>query len=631
MTHPLLNRAANPLKATVSFIVVALAFISTTAFAEPTQLADWRQTIAGGVGGSLAQAPNGDYVALGLESPNIYDPAYGANLILQRYSSDGQPVWPAPVRWATTNPGVRPYGLAVDAAGNTFVLATDGDYNYQLCAPPPCPDPPPPLTLFNGYWLVQKYSPDGALLWQRRQLQVGVTPVQGVVDAAGDLYVAFDPNGAGRTAITSKLSGANGATLWTATTPDGAKPGAIALSSSGTVLVAAAGTFFGLSINEYAQDSGARLTRTVYADAAGYYAPGMALGPLGEIAFTGKSANGLFLGLENAARQTVFTLSTAPGAQGSQVAVDALGRVVVAGTVPGTIGTNWLVARYDAAGSPAHAPVVLDRHASAAEAPLALVAAADGAAYITGAAGPGTGSDPNATQAVTVRLAANGSIDWVAGETAGLRGVGAALASDDSVAVLTAGGMSLVHYPVPPLNRAPTSAIRVASVSGLQVGFDASGSTDPDGTVASYRWTFGDGSSLLTSAPTITHSYPGTGTYTASVVAVDNLGLSGAAASTSVSVVAPPTPTALTLSSTSVSGGSNATGKVTLSSAKGAAVSLSSSNPAVASVSSTVNVPVGSSSASFAIRTYKVRTNAAVTITATANGKSTSAVLTVKR
>ncbi|MEI2806755.1 MAG: PKD domain-containing protein [Albidovulum sp.] len=629
MTHPLLNRAANLLKATASFIVVALAFISATAFAEPAQLADWRQTLATGTGAALAQTPNGDYVTLGLESPNSVDAAYGANLVLQRHDSAGQPVWSAPVRWTTAYPGVRPYNLVVDATGNTFVLATEGDYNYTFCTS--ICGPPPPLTMFNAYWVILKYSPDGALLWQRRQLQAGVTPVQGVVDAAGDLYVAFDPNGAGRTAITSKLSGANGATVWTALTPDGAKPGAIALSSSETVLVAAAGTFFGLSINEYAQDSGARLTRTVYADAAGYYAPGMALGPLGEIAFTGKSANGLFLGLENAARQTVFTSSTAPGAQGSQVAVDALGRVVVAGTVPGTIGTNWLVARYDAAGSPAHAPVVLDRHASAAEAPLALVAAADGAAYITGAAGPGTGSDPNATQAVTVRLAANGSIDWVAGETAGLRGVGAALASDDSVAVLTAGGMSLVHYPVPPLNRAPTSAIRVASVSGLQVGFDASGSTDPDGTVASYRWTFGDGSSLLTSAPTITHSYPGTGTYTASVVAVDNLGLSGAAASTSVSVTPPPTPTALTLSSTSVSGGSSVTGKVTLSSAKGAAVSLSSSNPAVASVSSTVNVPVGSSSASFAIRTYKVRTNTAVTITATANGKLTSAVLTVKR
>ncbi len=631
MTSPTFTYRANLWRATGGLIMFAVAFMSTLAFAQPVQVADWRQTVSTAVGASLASAPNGDYVALGHELPNTYDAAYGANLILERYRDDGQPVWPTPVRWATTYPGVRPYGLVVDASGNTFVLATEGDYNYQLCAPPPCTEPPPPLTLFNAYWIVQKYAPDGVLLWQRRQLEVGVTPVQAVVDAMGDLYVAFDPNGAGRTAIVSKFAGADGTTIWRALTPDGAKPGAIALSSSGTVLLAASGTFFGLSINEYAQDTGARLTRTAYPEAAGYYAPTMAVGPQGEIAFAGKSANGLFLGLENAARQTLFTVSTAPGAQGRKVAVDALGRVVVAGTVPGSSGTNWLVARYDAAGLPVHAPVLLDRHASAAEAPLALVTASDGAAYITGAAGPGVSADPNATQAATLRLAANGSIDWIATETAGLRGVGAAVALNDSVAVLTAGGMSLVHYAVPLSNRAPTSAIKLASVSGLQVSFDASGSIDPDGAVASYQWTFGDGSSQVTNTPSVTHVYAAGGTYTAAVVAVDNQGLSGAAASISVSVVAPPSPTALTLSAASVRGGSSLTARVTLSGTTGAVVTLTSSDPAAASVPATVNVPAGSGSASFTIRSYRVRRDTVVTITATANGKSVSKVLTVRR
>ena len=157
------------------------------------------------------------------------------------------------------------------------------------------------------------------------------------------------------------------------------------------------------------------------------------------------------------------------------------------------------------------------------------------------------------------------------------------------------------------------------------------GSTDPDGTVTSYQWTFGDGSSLVTSTPSTVHAYAGSGTYTASVVAVDNLGLSGTAATTNVSVVAPPTPSALTLSSSSVRGASNVTGRVTLSTTAGAIVTLSSSNPAIASVASTLNVPAGSSSASFAIRTYKVRTNTPVTIKATANGKSISITLNVTR
>lgn len=629
MPHYHLNFSKSLLKETVISSIVALTFIATGAFAEPIQSADWRQTITGGVGGSLAQTPNGDYVTVGIETPNSLDPSYGTTLTLQRYHNNDQPAWPAPVRWTSTLAGVRPYTAVVDGIGNTFVLATLGDYNYQICLSQPCN--PDPIGLFNAYWFIQKYSPEGQLLWQRQQLQTGVVPVRGVVDAAGDLYISFDPSSASRTAITSKLSGANGATLWAAQTLDGAKPGAIALTSSGTVLVAAASSAFGLSINEYAQIDGVKISRTAYADAAGYYAPSMALGPQGEIAFTGQSANGLFIGLESVSRQLLFTAATTPGAQGNQVAVDSLGQVVAAGTVPDTSGTNWLVVRYDNRGTPVHPPVVLDRHETAVETPLALVTATDGAAYISGAAGPGTSSDPSVTQAVTLRLGTDGIIDWAASEATGIRGVGASLAADGSVAVLTAGGMSLVHYSVSPVNRAPTSTINVTSVSGLQVNFDASGSTDPDGSVASYQWTFGDGASLITSSPTTAHAYPSSGTYTASVVAIDNLGLAGTAATTNVSVVAPPTPSALTLSSSSVRGGSKASGKVTLSSTAGAVVSLSSSNPTVASMPSTVNVPASSSSASFSIQTYKVRANTAVTITATANGKSISMVLNVTR
>ena len=398
----------------------------------------------------------------------------------------------------------------------------------------------------------------------------------------GDLYISFDPNSASRTAITSKLSGVNGATLWTAQTLDGAKPGAIALTSSGTVLVAAASSAFGLSINEYAQIDGVKLSRTAHPEGAGYYAPGMAMVRKVKSPLPGISQWSVHWVRVYFRTNGVHGVDHT-GAQGNQVAVDSLGQVVAAGTVPDTSGTNWLVVRYDNTGTPVHSPVVLDRHETAVETPLALVTATDGAAYIPVLPAQVPVSDPNATQAVTVRLGADGIIDWVASEDTGIRGVGAVTRCGWSVAVLTAGGMSLVHYPVSPVNRAPTSAINVASVSGLQVNFDASGSTDPDGSVTSYQWTFGDGSSLITSSPTTAHAYPGSGTYTASVVAVDNLGLAGTAATTNVSVVAPPTPSALTLSSSSVRGGSKVSGKVTLSSTAGAVVSLSSGNPTVAS------------------------------------------------
>lgn len=46
---------------------------------------------------------------------------------------------------------------------------------------------------------------------------------------------------------------------------------------------------------------------------------------------------------------------------------------------------------------------------------------------------------------------------------------------------------------------------------GTTVSFDASASTTPVGTVASYHWNFGDGSVVTTASPTITHTFASTG------------------------------------------------------------------------------------------------------------------------
>lgn len=96
-------------------------------------------------------------------------------------------------------------------------------------------------------------------------------------------------------------------------------------------------------------------------------------------------------------------------------------------------------------------------------------------------------------------------------------------------------------------NRAPTAAISANPTSGLApltVNFNGSGSTDPDGnnTIANYIWNFGDGSPILTTTTaTTSHSYAA-GTYTASLVVQDNLGLSSNTATVSIAVNSPPTP-----------------------------------------------------------------------------------------
>ena len=71
------------------------------------------------------------------------------------------------------------------------------------------------------------------------------------------------------------------------------------------------------------------------------------------------------------------------------------------------------------------------------------------------------------------------------------------------------------------LNQAPT-AVFTSSVNQLQVAFDASGSSDADGTVASYSWDFGDGSTGTGVSPT--HTYAEAGSYPVVLTVTDNGG-----------------------------------------------------------------------------------------------------------
>ena len=85
-------------------------------------------------------------------------------------------------------------------------------------------------------------------------------------------------------------------------------------------------------------------------------------------------------------------------------------------------------------------------------------------------------------------------------------------------------------------NTDPTASFTANPISpapGEATTFDASGSSDSDGSVASYDWTFGDGTSA--SGQTATHSYGNAGSYTVTLTVTDDAGATGSASS-SVSV-----------------------------------------------------------------------------------------------
>ena len=66
--------------------------------------------------------------------------------------------------------------------------------------------------------------------------------------------------------------------------------------------------------------------------------------------------------------------------------------------------------------------------------------------------------------------------------------------------------------------------------TGQSIRFDGSRSSDPDGTVASYSWDFGDGGTATGATPTHTYSSPGA--YTVTLTVTDNLGLSASITTT---------------------------------------------------------------------------------------------------
>lgn len=178
-------------------------------------------------------------------------------------------------------------------------------------------------------------------------------------------------------------------------------------------------------------------------------------------------------------------------------------------------------------------------------------------------------------------------------------------------------------------NQAPTalaSANPSAGVAPLAVQFSANGSTDSDGAIADYLWTFGDGQVSNSANPS--HTYAA-GNYLATLRLTDNIGASSTSSVAVTVSLPPPKPIALVLASPTVLQRTGTTATVTLANTAGATVSLTSSDTSAANVPSSIVVPRGVTSATFLITTLKVAKSKTVTIGAVANGGSVSALLTV--
>jgi PKD repeat protein len=98
---------------------------------------------------------------------------------------------------------------------------------------------------------------------------------------------------------------------------------------------------------------------------------------------------------------------------------------------------------------------------------------------------------------------------------------------------LPAQSITLFVLPAASGNQSPVAAMSAQPSSGpapLNVFFNAGGSSDPDGSIVSYAWNFGD--SAIASGVTANHSYTVQGSYIARLTVTDNRGASNSITTT---------------------------------------------------------------------------------------------------
>ena len=104
----------------------------------------------------------------------------------------------------------------------------------------------------------------------------------------------------------------------------------------------------------------------------------------------------------------------------------------------------------------------------------------------------------------------------------------------------------------PPTNTLPVAAFTLGATTaavGVPVNFDASASADPDGSVVTYSWNFGDNSTGI--GRTTSHTYTSAGSYQVALVVTDNLNANSLAVTKSIIVTAPAAMTGTLTSSAS--------------------------------------------------------------------------------
>jgi PKD repeat protein len=401
-----------------------------------------------------------------------------------------------------------------------------------------------------------RYSPAGSLLWRVNIARTLPHVARLVVDSAGNAYLAFNAVGDGQDIQVHKYN-PSGVLLWSQVISTGSLANDTATSlalSPDEAVVAVTGSITGGAswiTALYDTSTGTRkwlvnapegiAARDVVVDAGRVYVAGLGnvgiAGYLTAIAYDRTTGARLW--------RTDKKATDATGAAGLWMDSSPDGSLVVTGQA--TRGfLDWYTVAFETTGA-VRWEAVRDGGLNTDEVPRGVLVMGDGTTVVTGPGGPNLPG--GFIQGVTAGYSPDGTLLWEAFSP--LATVWATeLPSGDVCA--TGGYDALVtcwRVSDETGNQAPTAVMSATPGTGdvpLTVAFDGSGSSDPDGAITSWSWSFGDGTAGT--GATTSHVYSTAGTFTAGLTVTDDGGASSTA--TMPIVVSGPQTTVLVSSTT---------------------------------------------------------------------------------
>ena len=523
-------------------VAATLVLISVTAVAGPGVVTVPVLWTAGGLSAGTFSAGQAARMASDASGnvAIVSGPSDGSLLAITSYTADGV------LRWQRKlSPSQGTF------IGDWVEAASDGDF-VVVAHNATASGNPIALTLV-------RYDADGILLWRVDLARILPSVGRLVVDAAGDAYLAFNSVGDGQDIELHKYS-SSGVLLWSKVIATGAfaneVASSLALSPDGTDVVLTGSIVGGASWITAAYDTATGTRRWLVAAAEGIAARDVVVDDArvyvagqGNVGITG------FLRVVAYDRATGARLwrtdkKPADASNAAALRMDRApdGSLVVTGQASRGF-LDWYTVALETSGA-LRWEAVRDGGLNTDEIPRGVLVMANGTTVVTGPGGPNLPG--GFIQGVTAGYSPDGTLLWEAFSR--LATVWATALPNGEDVCATGGYDALVTcWRVSDVvsNQPPTGVMTATPSSGtapLTVSFDGSLSADPDGTVSSWEWSFGDGTSGT--GPAITHLYSTPGTFTASLTVTDD---GGASSTTTGSIVVnpllPPAPSGLTATS----------------------------------------------------------------------------------